>query len=331
MVAPDGAGGEGTAGTAPAVVTVTLNPALDITAEVEELVPYRKLRGRLVGVHPGGGGVNVARVLHAFDIAVRAVVAVGGESGAGLVADLEREGVDVRPVQTGSDTRRSVTIWVRSTFEHFRILVEGEPQDEVVWRTCLDAVGEAGSPAFVVLSGSMPPGVPTDAVGACAQRARELGARFVCDTSGAALQAAAQAGADLIKPSRRELRDLVAPGQELEEFDHRDGARRAVALGARAVVVSLGADGAFLTTADGVEADFASPEIDVVSSVGAGDSMVAGIVLGLLQGRPLPAATRLGVAAGTATCLEPGTALCRPEEVARLDAELAQAAGSMSP
>jgi fructose-1-phosphate kinase PfkB-like protein len=120
------------------------------------------------------------------------------------------------------------------------------------------------------------------------------------------------------------LRDLVAAGVPLGEFDYREGARQAVALGVRAVVVSLGADGAFLAAVDGTEAEILSPEVEVLSSVGAGDSMVAGILLGLLDGRSLSAAVRLGVAAGTATCMQHGTEVCAPDDVERLDAELAQ-------
>lgn len=308
----------------PAVVTVTLNPALDLTAEVDELVPYRKLRGRLVGHDPGGGGVNVARVLLRFGVPVLAVAPLGGTSGEALMAELEREGVAVHRIDTDVETRRSVTLWVHTTREHFRILVDGEALEEPAWRACLDAVAAAERPAFVVLSGSLPPGVPLEVVRAFAQRARDLGARFVCDSSGPALAAAVDAGADLVKPSVRELRDLVAPEEPLDGFDHRAAARRAVALGARVVVVSLGADGACVAAADGTEAEFASPAVDVLSSVGAGDSMVAGILLGLLESRPLAAAVRLGVAAGAATCLEHGTEVCQLDQVRRLDAELAR-------
>lgn len=308
-----------------AVVTVTLNPAHDLTAEVDELMPYRKLRGRLVAVDPGGGGVNVARVLRRFDVPVVAVAPLGGISGDQVLASLEREGVVVHRVATEIETRRSVTLWVRATSEHFRIVVEGEALPEAVWQACLDAAASIESPRFVVLSGSLPPGVPPEIVESFARQARRRGAQFVCDTSGPALAAAVRAGADLITPSRRELRDLVAPSVSLAEFDHRRAARRAVADGARAVVVSLGGDGAFLVTADGTEAELAPPPVDVLSSVGAGDAMVAGIVLGLLEGRSPAGALRLGVAAGTATCLEHGTEVCRPDQVMRLDAQLMRA------
>jgi 6-phosphofructokinase 2 len=263
-------------------------------------------------------------VLHRFDTPVVAVAPFGGISGQALLAELEREGVSVRAVATDAATRRSMTLWVSATREHFRILVEGDPLEERAWRACLAAVGELERPEFVVLSGRLPPGVPAAVVEAFAEAARSLGSRFVCDTSGPALGAAVAAGADLVKPSVGELRDLVAAGVSREDFDYREGARQAVALGVRAIVVSLGADGAFLAARDGTEAEFRSPPVEVLSSVGAGDSMVAGILLGLLRDRSLPAAVRLGVAAGTATCMQHGTELCLPDDVERLDAELAR-------
>jgi 6-phosphofructokinase 2 len=185
-----------------AIVTVTLNPALDLTAEVDELIAYRKLHGRLVALDPGGGGVNVARVLRPFEVATLAVVPVGSVSGQALVVELGREGVPVVPVEAGADTRRSVTIWERSTREHFRILVDPEPLAPKAWQECLDAVDRADPPAYVVFSGSLPPGVAPAVVTEFAQRARRRGARFVCDSSGRALAEAVAAGADMIKPSR---------------------------------------------------------------------------------------------------------------------------------
>lgn len=119
----------------------------------------------------------------------------------GDVVLLEREGVSVRAVSTDATTRRSVTVWVSSTREHFRILVEGDPLAERAWRECLDAVGELDKPDFVVLSGALPPAVPAAVVTAFAEGARSLGSRFVCDTSGPGLVAAVAAGADLVKPS----------------------------------------------------------------------------------------------------------------------------------
>lgn len=300
------------------VVTLTLNPALDATAEVDELLPYRKLRGDLVAREPGGGGVNVARVLHRFGAATRAIFPVGGLVGASLVAELAREGVPMEVVESAAPTRESITIWVRSTGEHYRILVPGEQLEERAWRACVRLLRTTPPPRAVVLSGSLPPGVPVSVVTDVVETARELGASVACDSSGEALAAAVEAGVDLVSPNRRELRELVEPEASPERFDHEAGARALIERGAAAVVVTLGADGAFVAERAGGEARVASPPVEVVSTVGAGDSLLAGVVLGLLRGDSLGSAVRRGVATGAATCLQHGSGLARPEDVEAL-------------
>jgi 6-phosphofructokinase 2 len=300
------------------VITLTFNPALDITAEVEQLVPYRKLRAQLTAHQAGGGGINVSRVLHRFGVATRAVFPVGGLSGARVIADLAREGIPTEALERAGETRQSITVWVRSTTEHYRIIVDGEPLAENTWRACIRAVRAEARARFVVLSGSLPPGVPSAAVAEAAAAAHAVGALFVCDTSGDALAAAVEAGADLVKPSRRELHALFERSGALEPFDHEDAARTLVARGTRAVVVSLGAEGAFLTSRDEGDARYASPPLDAISTVGAGDSLVAGILIGLLRGDRLGEAVRRGVATGAATCLEHGSEVTYPEPVQRL-------------
>lgn len=308
------------------VVTVTLNPALDLTVEVDRLEPFNKLRGRQVALDAGGGGINVSRVLHRFGIPTTAVLPAGGSSGAALIGAIEREEVPTRRVEQYVDTRRTVTIWEITSREHFRILTQGEPFVDGVLDQCVAAVADQPDPSVIVLSGSMPPGTPNGTVGRFAKIARDAGAVFVCDTSGAALVEAIEVGVDLIKPSVNELRDLVEPelqGVSLEEFDYRTAAQAIASRGANAVVVSLGEDGAYLATAEGDQIEMASPKVDVLSSVGAGDSMLAGIIVARLRGRDLPESFRFGVAAGAATCMNHGTELCRPAEVERLDIELA--------
>lgn len=300
------------------VVTLTLNPALDATAEVDELLPYRKLRGQLVAREPGGGGVNVARVLHRFGVATRAVFPAGGLVGASLVAALAQEGVPMEAVDSFTPTRESITVWVRSTSEHYRILVPGASLAEGVRDACLAALAAAPSPQYVVLSGSLPPGVSASVVTDVATVARELGARFVCDSACDALSAAVEAGADLISPNRRELRELLEPDASPEGFDHEAAARRLVEDGVEAVVVSLGADGAFAVDRRGDEVRCSSPPVDVLSTVGAGDSLLAGTIFGLLRGESFGDAVKRGVATGAATCLQHGSALATPAAVEEL-------------
>jgi 6-phosphofructokinase 2 len=302
------------------VVTLTLNPTIDISMEVDEMVPDHKLRARLIDIEPGGGGVNVSRVLHRLGVPTRAVVALGSMSGEILRAELAAEGVPIVPVSIHGATRRAATIFASRTREHYRLVTEGHRLDDSEWQAARDALAAAGADAdYLVLSGSFPPGVPVSLVNELAVIAREVGARLVVDSSGAPLAAAADAGVFLLKPNRRELQELVgAP----EEFDVVAAARRLVDRRVAVVVVSLGADGALLV-ADGTEVRLPTVPVDVVSAVGAGDSMVGGILAGLVEGRPLDAALRLGMAAGAAACLTDGSGLCREEDVRRLDADLA--------
>jgi 6-phosphofructokinase 2 len=280
---------------------------------VDELLPYRKLRGQLVAREPGGGGINVARVLHRFGVATRAIFPAGGLTGASLIAALARDGVPMEALDSPAPTRESITIWVRSTGEHYRILVPGEPLSDRVRRACLEALGAAPAPRYVVLSGSLPPELPAAVVADVATVARGLGASFVCDSAGEALAAAVDAGADLVSPNRRELRELLEPGTAPEDFDHEAGARRLVARGVGAVVVSLGADGAFGVDRSGNETRCPSPAVSVLSAVGAGDSLLAGVVLGLLRDESFGEAVQRGVVMGAATCVEHGSELAEPE------------------
>jgi 6-phosphofructokinase 2 len=272
----------------------------------------------LIAHYPGGGGINVARVLHRFGVATRAIFPAGGLAGASLVGALAREGVPMEAVESTTQTRESTTIWVRSTRQHYRILVPGQPLEPPIVRDCLGALAAAPEPDYVVLSGSLPPGLPADVVTEVATMARGLGASFVCDMSGAALAAAVDAGADIVAPNRRELRELVQPQTPPDEFDHEAGARSLIADGAGAVVVSLGADGAFAAARSKEEVRRRSPPVEVISTVGAGDSLLAGIVFGLLRGDSFADAIERGVMTGAATCRQHGSELATPEAVATL-------------
>ena len=178
------------------------------------------------------------------------------------------------------------------------------------------AVREAmQSGAWIIGSGSLPPGVPTDFYAKLSARARENDCRFVVDTSGDALAAAVHEGAFLIKPNLRELASLVG-ADKLEDPDIREAARELVGRGTiENVVVSLGSAGALLVTSDGISR-FSAPTVSVSSRIGAGDSMIGGIVGALARGSAMVEAVRWGVAAGAAAVMTPGTELCRGDDVA---------------
>jgi 6-phosphofructokinase 2 len=298
-----------------AVLTITLNPAIDISMAVDRLVPDRKLRADGCRREAGGGGVNVARVLHRLAVPCTSLVVVGGSTGAEVVDRMRREGLDVIEMPIDADTRESIAITESVTSRQYRISVPGPFVDDVerIRREILAAVGRA---QIVVLSGSVPPGMPPDFL-ATTIEALPTGTTAIVDTSGPALARVAQGSAAIIKPSQRELAELV--GWEPSTADEIERAVRQVvdAGRLRAVVASRGPSGAMLASAAGPVRWFRPPAVHPVSTVGAGDSMVAGLAASLARGQDLIDAVRLGVAAGTAAVLTPGTELCDPADVER--------------
>lgn len=300
------------------IVTVTMNPALDVSATTAQVRPTSKLRCQHVQRHPGGGGINVARVLHRLGAKCRALYPLGGSTGQLLSQLLDEEGVDSVQVPVAGHIRESFTVRDEASQQEYRFVLPGPDLSAREWQACLDRVAplQAAS-GLVVGSGSLPPGVPDDFYARLAQQIAPTGARLIVDTSGAALAAALKQGVFMVKPSLREMRDLAqAPLHTMSEACQ--VARHWVAEGrAQVVVVSMGEQGALLVSAD--DALYAPPlSVTVVSAVGAGDSFVAGMTWSLAQGQALAQAFAYGVASGSASLMSTGTGLCAPADVHRL-------------
>ena len=300
------------------VVTLTLNPALDKSTSVPRLLPDHKLACATPVVAPGGGGINVARGLRRLGLAARAVFPAGGPPGDQLCELLLRENVVPQPVPIAAWTRENLTVVDASTHQQYRFGMPGaalSPAEQAALLATLAALRPV--PGVLVASGSLPPGLAPAFVGKVAHWARKAGTRLVVDTSGEALQSAVEEGAYLLKPNLGELSQLVGGAA----LDSESAAEAAQALIARSrcdiVVVSLGAAGACLVTRDVVE-HIAAPAVKKLSTVGAGDSLVAGLVFALCQGRPVREAVRLGVACGTAATMNPGTELFYQPDAERL-------------
>lgn len=302
----------------PDIVTLTINPAIDIFVNVARVEPTRKLRCSAPKRDPGGGGINVARVAHRLGRSVAAIYPTGGAIGKLLHRLVQREGIDSLVTPSHVETRENFTAYEKSTGEQYRFVLPGSALHRAEWEAVLDKLTTLPErPLYVVASGSVPPGVPEDFFAQVARRAKALGAKIVIDTSGPALAAVLDEGVTLIKPNLVELIEFVAA--PLDGEAERIAACRALAADGRAemVALTLGDDGALLVTAD--RAWRAQPmNIDVVSSVGAGDSFVGGMVAALAAGNELDQAFRVAVAAASAAVLSPGTELCHEEDVKRL-------------
>ena len=308
-----------------AIVTLTMNPALDIATATDVIEPSKKLRCEAPRYDPGGGGINVARAAHMLGGDALAVFPTGGASGQMIEALLREEGVPHLAVPVPGITRESLAVVERQSGRQYRFLLPGPALGERDQERLLDvlAARTAAQTMFVVASGSLPPGVPSDFYARVARLARDRGARFALDSSGDALTGAGT-GVFLIKASLRELgqlRGMTIAGDAAQE----EAARAIIAEGrCEVLVVSLGPDGALLATKEGCRR-FPAARIAAVGSVGAGDSMLAGILVALARGWELAEAVRFGIAAGSAALLRPGTELCRREDAERLYRELGPA------
>ena len=299
------------------IVTLCMNPALDITTSTEVVHPTDKLRCAAARYDPGGGGINVAHVAQVLGAAATAVFPAGGPAGELVDKLLVAEGLTTHRITIGGSTRESFTIDELSTERQYRFVLPGPELTLSEQTDCLLQLRRAAaSAAIVVASGTLPPGVPEDFYQQVANVCADLGAMFLLDSSGGGLTHV-NSGVFLIKPSLRELREAV--GRALTtDSEQLEAAREIIERGAaRYVLVSRGADGALLASRDGGQL-FAPVPVPPGSGVGAGDAMVAGVAVGLTRGWPLTKAVRLGIAAGAAMLLTPGTAPCTREDTERL-------------
>lgn len=301
------------------IVTLTLNPAMDLSTTAARVEPTRKLRCSLPHYDPGGGGINVARVVATLGGDALAVYPGGGPFGDLLERTLAGLGVPQRRVPIAGDTRESFTVDEGASGLQYRFVLPGPELSAVEQQACLDAIAALDPrPSWLVLSGSFPPGVAPMFFDQVVAQAQRIGARLVLDCSGEALRHAGQRGGiHLLKPSLSELATLA--GGKVEGVAAQEAAlRELIGRGvAEVIVLSLGGEGAVLAGKEGIER-FAPLDVPVCSAVGAGDSMVGAMVLALSRGWSLPAAVRYGIAAGSATLMRPGTELCRAEDVERL-------------
>ena len=300
-----------------AVVTLTFSPALDVATSVDTITPSRKLRCESPRTEAGGGGINVARVVQRLGADARAIAPLGGEHGRLVVDQLTAEGVSVEPIFTDNPIRQSFSVTEKSTGHQYRFVLPPQPLASIDAERCIAATCDFGRRAgCVVVSGSID--FPDVAAALRNIVAAVSPTPVLIDTSGDALVAALDSGATLVKPSARELSTVVGRPLDTEIDVIRAAVETAEHRDVGAVLVSIGAGGAVLARRGELPRRFRAPTVQVRSTIGAGDSLVAGIAAATARGADEIAAIRLGIAAGTATVLTDGTALCEPTVVEEL-------------
>lgn len=298
------------------VVTLTLNPVLDKTTTVERLIAEQKMRCPNPTLAPGGGGINVSRGIHELGGQSVALFPSGGANGLIFTNLLQQQKIEFETIPTTAQTRESFIVADLSTNHQYRFNAVGEPISEKEADDLLAKI-EQLRPEILVASGSLPPGLASNFYEKVAALANRLDSKFILDTSGEPLRQAADEGLFLLKPNLSELAALVgAENLELDDID--DAAREIIASGkCQVVVVSLGPAGAMLVTRDFQE-QIPAPSVKKLSTVGAGDSMVAGMVWAFSKGKNLAEMTRWGVACGSAATMNPGAQLFKKADARRL-------------
>lgn len=300
------------------IITLTLSPTIDKSTFVDKLIPEKKLSCEAPEFEAGGGGINVSKGLKKLGTDSLALFPTGGMPGKLLQSLLEKEDVDYHAIETRNPTRENFIVVESSTNQQFRFgmpATELYPNEEIVILKKLKQLAEGSE--YIVASGSVPPGMQADFFARVARIAKKASARFIVDTSGEALKEAVEEGIFLLKPNLGELSSLHGKGT-LDNKLADDAAKDLIETEkCEVVVVSMGAQGAYLVTRDQT-IHVQAPVVKKLSTVGAGDSMVAGMVHALSQGKTMAEVLKMGVACGTAATMNAGTELFKKADVDRL-------------
>lgn len=291
-----------------------MNPALDVEAELDSVAPEVKLRCGRPSFDPGGGGVNVARALNRIGGNATALFPEGSGLGAFYRSLVEAEEVDCRTFEIGQAMRRLNTHFREKEGQHqYRFCLPGPELEESDWQRALDLLnGVLKEGDILVASGSLPPGIPEDFNVRVAKITGATGADLVLDAPGDVLRTLEYSTVTWITPNQNEFEDLLGHPVNDDRLE-KEWPSFLEDSGFQNILLTLGANGALYAGAEGVER-IPAPEVEKLSSVGAGDSTVAGLIMGLSCGEDHLASSRMAVAAGAAAVMTPGTKLLKKQD-----------------
>ncbi len=299
------------------IVTITFSPSIDKSATVLVMQPDIKMHCLATNSEPGGGGINVARVINRLGGDVTAIFPSGGYTGMFFNHLLEEEKVPFISIQTKNETKENFVILDEATNKEYRFGMPSNTLFEEEWKNVLKSIENHKNVDFIIASGSLPPEIPVNIYAQLSKIAKSNNAKFIVDTSGEALKNAVDEGVYLLKPNLEEL-GILLNIKDLKPENMEVASRELIKKNnIEIVVVSLGSNGAMLFTKDQAFT-IKPPKVKVKSTVGAGDSMVAGIVFGLSNNLSLNECLQYGIACGTATTMNLGSALCERNDVEKL-------------
>ena len=299
------------------IVTITFNPCIDKSATVPQLIPEKKLSCSEPRFEPGGGGINVARAIKKLGGEATAIYPSGGYTGKFFNDLLSEEKIPAIVIEVKNPLRENIIMLEESSNNQYRFGFPGAKLLSHEWQQCIDAIDKINNAEFLVASGSLPEGVPDDIFARLATISKKKNLKLVVDTSKSALKHAANEGVFMLKPNLNELSSLLG-SKELNINEIPEAAKEIIEKKyCEVLVVSLAEKGAMLFSQNKKITIF-PPTVKKKSTVGAGDSMVAGFVLSLSEGKNLEDALRYGVACGTAATMNAGTELCNKEDADKL-------------
>ncbi|MCL5128232.1 1-phosphofructokinase family hexose kinase [Algibacter sp. L4_22] len=300
------------------IITLTVNPAIDKSTTVAGIGPNTKLRCSEPTFDAGGGGINISRAIHKLGGSSLCIYFAGGPSGENLKKLLNEQNIEQSIISIEGWTRENLAVTDTTTNQQYRFGMPGPAIKEKEWQNALKELeGILNKGDYLVASGNLPPHIPDDFYVKVSQIAEKKEARFILDTSGEALMKAAKSHVYMLKPNLAELGVLTGV-PSITHLDLKPLAKQFLENhDCEIIVVSLGPKGALLATKNEI-VHVPAPVVHQKSTIGAGDSMVAGMVMSLIWGRTLGDMVRYGVACGTAATMHHGTQLCNKEDADKL-------------